>query len=163
MKLAINKSTARKLYEIIPETELNSWEREELLVCLAELGPQHQSQLLRQISVIWPVSHSLCLAFLEAVRPALSCLDEKQFAAWVCGILDRYEALGLQEARRFMADLDSHFVCTLKGESGLLLSGIKNRLGLYLRGMAARPFDLEKADLPGTDTATIFCPEISPF
>lgn len=158
MDISAAKSSVHRLYEIIPETELNSWEREELLACLAELDPQQQTQLLQQISVIWPVSHSLCLAFLEAVRPALACLDDRQFAAWVRAILDRYEAQGLQEARRFMLDLDSHIVCTLKGETGLLLSAIKNRLGLYLRGMAGRPFDLEKATLPGTDTVTIFLP-----
>jgi nitric oxide reductase NorD protein len=73
--------TAQKLYGIIPEKELNSWEIEELLACLTALSQGQQDLLLHQISVIWPVSHSLCLAFLEAVRPALSCLDEEQFAA----------------------------------------------------------------------------------
>ncbi len=150
--------TAQRLYEIIPETELNSWELEELLECLADLGASEQDLLLQQISAIWPVSHSLCLAFLEAVRPALACLEEEQFAIWVRGILDRYEAQGLQEARRFMADLDNHFVCTLKGQTGLVLSTIKNRLSLYLRGIAGHPFDLEKAAQPGTDTTTIFLP-----
>ncbi len=161
MDSLFDHSTAQKLHGIIPETELNSWESEELLDCLAELSPGQQDLLLQQISVIWPVSHSLCLAFLEAIRPALACLDAEQFAAWVRGILDRYEAQGLQEARRFMVDLDNHFVCTLKGQSGLMLSDIKTRLHLYLRGVAGRPFDLESGDLPGTDTATIFLPRNS--
>jgi nitric oxide reductase NorD protein len=125
---------------------------------LTALSEAQQDFLLHQISVIWPVSHSLCLAFLEAVRPALSCLDKEQFAAWVRGILDRYESQGLQEARRFMNDLDNHFICTLKGQTGLLLSTIKNRLSLYLRGVASRPFDLEPDTLPGTDTTAIFLP-----
>ncbi len=149
---------AQKLYEIIPATELNSWEIEELLACLTTLPQAKQDLLLHQISVIWPVSHSLCLAFLEEAQSALACLDEEQFAAWVRGILDHYEAQGLKEARRFMADLDNHFVCTLKGQTGLLLSAVKNKLSLYLRGIAGRPFDLEKAALPGTDTVTIFLP-----
>jgi nitric oxide reductase NorD protein len=150
-----------RLTAIIPATELNSWESDEILACLAERPAAEQELLLRQIAVIWPVSHSLCLAFLEAVQPALVCLDAEQFAAWVRGILHCYEAQGLQEARRFMAALDSHFVCTLKGESGLVLAAVKNRLGLYLRGMAGRPFELEAAPWPGTDTATIFLPASS--
>ncbi|PLX49767.1 MAG: VWA domain-containing protein [Desulfobulbaceae bacterium] len=149
---------AGQLAAIIPEAELNSWELEELLDCLNELDSRHQELVLHQISVIWPVSHSLCLAFLEAVQPALECLAADQLAAWVRGILDRYESQGLKEARRFMADLDSHFVCKLRGETGLLLSAIKGRLGLYLRGVAGRPFDLERATQPGTDTVTIFLP-----
>ncbi|MEN8258018.1 MAG: VWA domain-containing protein [Thermodesulfobacteriota bacterium] len=159
MDSAVDNTITRQLYEIIPKKELNSWESEELLECLTELSQPQQGLLLQQLSVIWPVSHSLCLAFLDAVRPALACLDEKQFAEWVRGILGRYEAHGLQEARRFMADLDSHFICTLKGQSGLLLTDVKTRLSLYLRGVAGRPFELEKATLPGTDTATIFLPQ----
>lgn len=158
MDSSSDHNTAQKLFEIIPETELNSWEIDELLACLTALPEGQQDLILHQISVIWPVSHSLCLAFLEAMRPALGCLDNEQFATWVRGILERYESQGLQEARRFMNDLDNHFVCTLKGQTGLLLSGIKTRLSLYLRGVAGRPFDLEKAALPGTDTSTIFLP-----
>ncbi|MBU0681066.1 MAG: VWA domain-containing protein [Proteobacteria bacterium] len=161
MDSSSDHSTAQKLYGVIPAIELNSWESEELLDCLTELSDSQQDFLLHQISVIWPVSHSLCLAFLEAVRPALSCLDKEQFATWVRGILDRYESQGLQEARRFMHDLDNHFICTLKGQTGLLLSTIKNRLSLYLRGVAGRPFDLETAPLPGTDTTSIFLPRNS--
>lgn len=161
MNPTAQQTTAARLSAIIPARQLNSWETDEILACLAGLAPAEQELLLRQIAVIWPVSHSLCLAFLEAAVPALACLDAGQFAAWVRGILHCYEAQGLQEARRFMADLDSHFVCTLKGDSGLVLADIKNRLGLYLRGMAGRPFELETAPWPGTDTATIFLPATS--
>ncbi len=146
------------LHEIIPETDLNSWEIDDILECLRGLSADGQQLLLKQISVIWPVSHSLCMAFLEAVRPALNCLDKEQFADWVRGILAVYEAQGLKEARRFMADLEGHFVCKLKGQTGLLLSTIKTRLSIYLRGIAGRPFELETAPVPGTDTTTIFLP-----
>lgn len=151
--------TAQKLSAIIPENELNSWESEELVDCLTAFTAEQQDLILHQISVIWPVSHSLCLAFLEAVPAALASLHKEHFADWVRGILATYEAQGLQEARRFMADLDSDFVSHLKGQSGLQLSEAKNRLSLYLRGIAGRTFELESAELPGTDTATIFLPK----
>ncbi len=163
MPSSAEQTILARVTAIIPESELNSWEQEELVECLAPLSGHQQELILHQIAVIWPVSHSLCLAFLEAAEPALACLDPEQFAAWVRAILHCYEAQGLQEARRFMADLESHFICTLKGQSGLLLSTIKKRLDLYLRGVAGRPFVLAEATLPGTDTATIFLPRNCTF
>lgn len=149
---------ALKLQQIIPDNQLNEWERDELLEQLAACGPQLERAVLEQISVIWPVSHALCFAFLEQLPAGLRCLETKQLAAWVKRILQAYEADGLRAARLYMSDVENNFLCQLRGESGLTFAEARGRLVPYIRGISGRSLQLEPAATVATDTATIFLP-----
>ncbi|MFZ5761036.1 MAG: nitric oxide reductase activation protein NorD [Thermodesulfobacteriota bacterium] len=147
-----------RLQRIIPDHELNSWERDELLAQLAGYAPPREEAVLAQIGVLWPVSHSLCFAFLEQLDAGLSCLDDSQLPEWVKGILAAYEADGLRAARLYMADVENNFLCRLRGENGLTLAEAKGRLTPYLDGLAGKNIQIEAADYAGTDSSTLFLP-----
>lgn len=155
---------AERLYQIIPEHELNSWEREDLLEQLAGYDRNSEELVLDQIGVMWPVSHSLCFAFLEQLDAGLACLDEKQLSDWVRGILAVYEMDGLHAARLYMTDVENNFLCRLRGENGLTLTEVQGKLLGYVRGLAGRNLQLEPAAMAATDTETIFLPrEVTDF
>ncbi len=145
-----------RLQRIIPDHELNSWERDELLAQLAGYDRQREEAVLAQIGVFWPISHSLCFAFLEQLDAGLSCLD--QLPEWVKGILAAYEADGLRAARLYMTDVENNFLCRLRGENGLTLAEAKGRLTPYLDGLAGKNLQIEAAAQAGTDSATVFLP-----
>ncbi|MFH1215736.1 MAG: VWA domain-containing protein [Pseudomonadota bacterium] len=155
---------AARLHGVIPEHELNSWERDDLLEQLSGYDRQREDVVLTQIGVLWPVSHSLCFAFLEQLDAGLACLDEKQLPEWVKGILAAYESDGLRAARAYMEDVELNFLCRLRGENGLTLVEAQGKLLHYVRGLAGKNLQIEPAAFVATDTETIFLPrEITIF
>jgi len=151
-------TTALSLQQIIPDNQLNEWEHEELIEQLAAYDAQLERAVLEQIAVIWPVSHALCFAFLGQLHNGLHCLEPKELAAWVKGILHVYEADGLRAARLYMSDVENNFLCRLRGESGLAFAGAQGRLVPYIRGLSGRSLQLEPSASVATDTSTIFLP-----
>jgi len=150
--------TAFNLQQIIPDNQLNDWEREALLEQLAAYDTQLERAVLEQIAVIWPVSHALCFAFLEQLPGGLLCLETKQLAQWVKGILHAYEADGLRAARLYMSDVENNFLCQLRGENGITFAEVQGRLTPYIRGISGRSLQLAPSAAAATDTATIFLP-----
>lgn len=151
-------TAALNLQQIIPDHQLNEWEHEELIEQLAAYDAQLERAVLEQIAVIWPVSHALCFAFLEQLHNGLLCLETKELAEWVKGILHAYESDGLRAARLYMSDVENNFLCRLRGESGLTLAEAQGKLVPYIRGLSGRSLQLEPSASAATDTATIFLP-----
>ncbi len=142
---------------ILPDI-INDWELEEHAEIIADLPDDVLPHVLKQIGVIWPVSHALSRAFLERVKGGLDCLGPSQLPAWVNSILDVYETEGLRAAALFMADVENNFVCRIRGEKGVRFEEAVGRLLPYARGLARRELDLVAADAVSTDTATIYLP-----
>jgi nitric oxide reductase NorD protein len=154
----------QKLFSLVKVDALNYWEVEEYIEQLAGLPEEAQRAVLRQVAVIWPVSHALCFAFLDQVQAGLACLHHTQLPEWVNAILDVYERDGLQQARRFMAEVESTFLCRIRGETGLALGEATGRLLPYLRGLSGHGIEVAAAAEVSTDGQTIFLPpEITLF
>jgi nitric oxide reductase NorD protein len=154
----------KKLPGLAEVDGLTSWEMEEHLARLAGCTEQAQREILRQVAVIWPVSHALCASFLDQVPKGLACLSLAKLPEWVNAILDVYEKEGLQQACRFMAEVETNFVHRLGGENGLTLTEASSRLLPYIRGLAGRDLALAGAPETYTDGQTIFLPpEITLF
>lgn len=147
-----------KFYELVAPSLPNEWDVEEALSTLAAKEPGDLDDIFAQIPAIWPVSHSLCFAYLAAVGPALNCLTAGDLPLWVRTILDQYETGGLHGAQLFMGDVERHFVCQLRGQGGLRLSEVRSRLQPYVNGLAGREMPLVAADAAATDTESIFLP-----
>jgi nitric oxide reductase NorD protein len=142
----------------------NEWDVEEAVESLAFIDEQKCQSVLNQVSVIWPVSHSLCFDYLKTVASALDCFEPDNLSEWVNSTLDQYEKLGLRAAQRYMADVDGNFLCPLRGESGVPFKQVYGRLLPYLRGLSGMSLDLAPHDVVHTDTSTIFMPhEINLF
>jgi len=137
----------------------NEWDVDEVFSHLAGLDSDSRELLLSHVPAIWPVSHSLCFAYLTDGCQALAALPPDLLPEWVRQVLAAYERRGLIGAREFMAEVDRHFLAPLRGEAGLSFPAIAPLLLCYIRGVSGQPLELAEGSLPATDTQTIYLPE----
>ena len=158
-------SELRRRFFILVSPDLpNEWAVEEAMEPLEFLGEDVLTAILSQVPVIWPISNSLCFSYLSLAAVALDCIEIDQLPQWVNETLDQYECRGLKAAQRFMADVQSQFICRLQGQNGLRFSEVAGRLLPYGRGLTGRNIELDQADCAATDSMTFFLPaEISVF
>jgi nitric oxide reductase NorD protein len=149
----------KKFYESVSPSRPNSWEVDEIFELLSELDETTREALLSQVGAIWPVSHSLCFAYLENGVEASRHFPIELLGEWVRRILSLYERNGLLGARQFMVDVDKCFLGPMRGESGVGFEEISARMVLYLRGISGHSFEFNIGKLPSTDTRTVFLPE----
>ena len=147
-----------RFFELVAPDLPNEWDVEEAVESLESMAPEPLAAVMDQVPIIWPVSNSLCFSYLTQVAGALKCIDADLLPQWVNETLDHYERSGLKAAQRFMMDVQGHFVCRLRGKSGLRYSQIEGTLQPYIRGLAGENIDLERADFAFTDTVTVFLP-----
>jgi nitric oxide reductase NorD protein len=147
-----------KFYKVVAPSLPNEWDVEEALSALASGKEAHIDDVFAQIPAIWPVSHSLCFAYLSAAGPALTHLAPEELSLWVHTLLDRYEKGGLRSAQLFMADVERHFIPHLRGQGGLRLGEVSGRLQPYVNGLAGRELVLVSSEYAYTNTECIFLP-----
>ena len=147
-----------KFYELVAPSLPNEWDVEEALSHLVTGDGEHLDDIFAQIPAIWPVSHSLCFAYLAAANSVLNSLEVENLSLWVHMLLDRYETSGLHGAQLFMGDVERHFIGHLRGQGGLRLSEVRSRLQPYVNGLAGREMPLIAADYAGTNTECIYLP-----
>ncbi len=145
-------------FALVPSHPPNGWEIEEHLESIAGLEDGLQDLVLSFVPAIWSVSHSLCYSYLNSVRSALACLPVERLNQWVGNILDIYEKDGLRAAQHFMADVESNFLCRIRGEAGYDLHDAIIRLDPYARSILQRRITLAPAHRIYTDTESIFMP-----
>jgi nitric oxide reductase NorD protein len=149
----------KRFYESVSPSRPNSWEVDEIFELLSELDETTREALLSHVGAIWPVSHSLCFAYLVNGVKASGHFPIELLGEWVRRILSLYEKNGLVGARQFMVDVDKFFLGPMRGEAGVGFEEIRARMVLYLRGISGRSFQFNIAKLPSTDTRTVFLPE----
>ncbi|MFO7607201.1 MAG: VWA domain-containing protein [Desulfurivibrionaceae bacterium] len=147
-----------RFLEILTPPLPSDWEAEENLAPVADLPESRQDLILRQVGAIWPVSNSLCYSYLACADKALSCLNVEQVSGWVAALLDIYEKEGLKAAQAFMADVESNYLCLLRGETGVRLADVAPRLLPYAKSILKILESFEKAGEVFTDTASIYLP-----
>ncbi len=145
-------------FALVPSHPPNGWEIEEHLENIAELPDELQKLTLSQVPAIWSVSHSLCYSYLSSARSALDCLPADRVTQWVGDILDIYEKDGLRDAQQFMVDVESNFLCRIRGEAGLDFNAAASRLTHYAGSIIKRRISLATGSEIYTDTESIFLP-----
>lgn len=153
---------SERLQQVIPVDWLNDWERDEIFEHLAGYEPLVEKAVIAQLAILWPISSPLCFDFLGHLTKGLTCLSLEQLPDWVKGILDVYEAHGLRAARDYMSDVETHFLCTIRGEKGPVLDEIIPGIQLYLQGLSGRRLEIQKAPSLHTDTRSVFLPRELP-
>lgn len=149
-----------RFYQLVAPSLPNEWDVEEAVASLVAGQEDQVDDILAQVPAIWPVSHSLCFAYLAAAGPALRHLDTEELSLWVHTLLDRYETGGLRGAQLFMADVEQHFVRHRRGQGGLRAVDVISRLQPYVNGLAGRDMPLVVASAAATDTECIFVPDV---
>jgi len=144
------------LYNLLGE-ELIDWERDELALKLSLLSPDVLKEVMRHLPVIWPVSYMLFYAFIEQASTAGSCLKPEQFHNWVKAVLDVYEADGLRQAQLFMEEVESKYVCQIRGEAGASLLANEHLLASLARGMLGRDIKIIASPETSFDTEIFSC------
>lgn len=140
------------------------WEREDLAEKLAVLSPEVRALALKHLPVVWPVSYALYYSVVDQAAKAASCLHSTQFSAWVSAALDVYEADGLRQAQLFLESVEDNFLCQIRGEAGVRLDEVENRLLPYARSLLERDIALAPAPQASFDTSTVFLPaEVDTF
>ncbi len=148
----------KKFYSSVYPSRPNEWEVDEIFERLSELDGESREALLSHVGAIWPVSHSLCFDYLSEGADALELLPEDLLAEWVRQILGLYESKGLVGARKFMADIEGLFLGPMRGQTGVSFGELSTRMVHYIRGISGRSFEFNVAQVPTTDTRTIFLP-----
>ena len=145
-------------FELVAPDMPNEWDVEDAMQSLATVDEEKCGYALQQVSVIWPVSHSLCFDYLKTVASALECFEPRNLPEWVNSTLDQYEKQGLRAAQKYMEDVEGNFLCPLRGESGVAFKEVQGYLLPYLRGLSGEALDLAPGETVYTDTSTIFVP-----
>ena len=93
MQLAEQK---KRFYAGVLPSRPNTWEVDEVFEELAELDSATRDALLSHVGAIWPVSHSLCFAYLTNGGKVLSSglISIEMLGEWVRQILGLYEKNG---------------------------------------------------------------------
>lgn len=144
------------LRQVQPVTP-NDWEVEEIVEHVSLLPSAEQQALMSYVSVVWPVSHSLCFSFLEYGVDHIRRFGSGDLAEWVRQLLGRYEKEGLRGARTFMTATAAQH--EENGMVGARLEDIRGRLLPFVRGVSGMPLDIASGSLAWTDTATLYLPE----
>lgn len=147
-----------KFYAMVAPSMPNEWDVEEALSSFAEGSGEYLEDIFSQIPAIWPVSHSLCFAYMAAANKAMQRIAAEDLSLWVHTILDRYETGGLRAAQMFMDDVGHQFTRQLRGQGGLRLTEVAARLQPYVNGLAGRELPLIPSDYASTDTECIYLP-----
>jgi nitric oxide reductase NorD protein len=134
------------------------WELEARAEGLAALPEEAQRRVLDLLPSLWPVSHALTFSFLQNARAGVEVFGANRLQLWVAGMLDAYEAGGLEEAGPLVADGGRAFLRQLRGEHGLRFRDAAPLLLPFARGIAERGVDVAEAREAGTDTATVWLP-----
>ena len=148
MKLSEQK---KRFYANVLPSRPDTWEVDEIFDQLAELDESTAEAVLSHVGAIWPVSHSLCFAYLTHAAQALSVelFSTEMLGEWVRRILGMYEKKGLLGARQFMADVDKFFLGPMRGEAGVPFADISTRMIHYLRGISGQSFNFEELSTAG--------------
>ena len=156
------QSLSTRFYALVNPSLPNEWEVDAALSALDGLEAGQVDLVLAQVPAIWPVSQSLCFSYLDEAANILSCLPVEELPGWVQALLDQYESSGLRVAQRFMADVERHFLCRMRGEMGIRLSVVSGRLQPYTSALAGQEMPLLPLAESGsvyTDTHAVYLPE----
>lgn len=148
-----------QFYATIFPSRPNEWEVDDIFERLSRLDSPGRQALLDHVGAIWPVSHSLCFAYLTDGVGALEMFPADLLSEWVRQILGHYEKTGLVGARRFMAEVDNLFLGPMRGEAAVAFDEILPTMSHYIRGISARSFEFGVSSIPMSDTRTLFMPE----
>lgn len=147
-----------KFYELVFPLVPNEWDVDIIVDEVVNLPDSSQELLLAQIPVIWPISHSLCLSFLEDGSRVVETIPENLISPWVRAILQNYEQEGLASARRLIAHVQEEFLQPLSRSNAVAFNDVSNRLRFYLRGISGEQVDIGVETIALTDTTTFYLP-----
>ena len=152
------RACKERFYQLVFPSHPNEWEVDEIVETVSTLHNGYQETLLSQIPVIWPISHSLCLSFLQEGSRVIHAIPAEHVPQWVRTILRSYEKAGLGAARQYIAKVEEKFLQPLQSRNAVRFEEISARLLYYIRGISGKLIDIQHEPIALTNTTTIFVP-----
>ena len=148
----------RRFYELVSPSLPNEWEVEVIIDEVVDLPEPARELLFSQIPVIWPISNSLCLSFLEDGSHVIETIPADLIPKWVRAILRRYEQKGLASARELIVNVDRSFLAPLKQHNLVNFEDVRKRMLFYIRGISGEDIDIGLNEISYTNTTTFYVP-----
>ena len=153
------KACKEHFYHLVFPSLPNEWEVDDIMDRLSQLKEAQQQTLFSKIPAIWPISHSLCLSFLEEGSEVVGLIPANLVPQWVRTILRSYEKDGLVRARQYISQVEEKFLQPLKTHNRVRFEVISARMLYYIRGVSGQNIDIEKESIAHTDTSTLYVPQ----
>ena len=150
----------RRFYELVSPSLPNEWEVEVIIDEIVDLPESARELLFAQIPVIWPISNSLCLSFIEDGSQVIESIPADLIPKWVRAILRRYEQKGLGSARELIVNVDRSFLAPLKQHNLVNFEDVRKRMLFYIRGISGEDIDIGLHDISHTSTTTFYVPPV---
>ncbi len=125
---------------------------------LQAMDKADQTFCLHWLQVIARSNVELAYHVGEHLAKALTALSQKGTRLWVLQALDVYDQEGLYPAVKSLTSLDEFAQQFLRRHSAALLSNEQHRLAIFIRGLSGRDLAIDVADIPYTDTETLYLP-----
>ncbi len=149
-----------RFYELVSPSLPNEWEVEVIIDEVVDLPVSAREQLFLQIPVIWPISNSLCLSFIEDGSQVIETIPADLIPKWVRAILRRYEQKGLASARELIVNVDRSFLAPLKQHNLVSFEDVRKRMLFYIRGISGEDIDIALNEISYTNTTTFYVPPV---
>ncbi|NNF45794.1 MAG: VWA domain-containing protein, partial [Desulfofustis sp.] len=150
----------KRFYELVSPSLPNEWEVEVIIDEVVDLPDTARQLLFSQIPVIWPVSNSLCLSFIEDGSHVIETIPVELIPKWVRAILRRYEQKGLASARELIVNADHLFLSPLKKHNLVRFDDVRKRMLWYIRGVSGEDIDIALNEFSFTNTTTLYVPTV---
>lgn len=118
----------------------------------------HQERFLKAVSLLSRTSVELAYQFCMFAIPALSVLEAQQWDGWVLHLLERYDQGGVLASIVAMQKVQEYQHACAHVGIGVTFGQVANILERFLCGLSARQFRFAPADVPFTDTETMYLP-----
>jgi nitric oxide reductase NorD protein len=149
-----------RFYELVSPSLPNEWEVEVIIDEVVDLPVSARELLFSQIPVIWPISNSLCLSFIEDGSHVIKTIPADLIPKWVRAILRRYEQKGLASARDLIVNVDRSFLAPLKQHNLVSFEDVRKRMLFYIRGISGEDIDIALNEISHTNTTTFYVPPV---
>jgi len=119
-------------------------------------GPQ--DFILHWVGVTAKSSPELAYQFAALASDALAELGYAGTERWLLAAMDVFDREGLYRASAELKELPAFIERVREGAGAVAYEDVSGVLELFVAGLAGRRLQLEPADVPWTDTATIYLP-----
>ena len=118
-----------------------------------------QDFVLRWAAVTAQSSPELAYQFAGLAARAVGELSYAGAERWLLAAIDLYDREGLHRASAELKDLEAFVGRAREGAWGVGFDEVAGVLGSFVAGLSGRRLKLAPAELPWTDTATLYLPQ----
>ncbi len=142
------------------EAEFSFLRLDELIAAIHPLPRTQQDYLLDWIKRISTTNIEIAYQFAGRAVALLDQLDRRVLETWALTAMDTYDRTGLRDALLVIRNVEQFVHTSEIRTSGIVFEDISGILFTFIRGLSGRKLKLEQADVPFTDSETLYLPTV---